>query len=366
MTATGGRRGSPAGPVLLAAVLLSGTAACSPGTAAAPTSTSAAAPATTASPPTTTTTTTAAPTTTTPPAAAGARALVVQRHPGWGLDRIGQHRLPLNDNFRAEATGLGVTVYTVDTGVTAGNPGFEGRVTMPVSFPRRHGNGTDDFGVEHGTFVAGIIAGAKTGVARKARVVVVQGISGGEGEQAPADHGLAAIVDSVDWIGAHAHRPAVVNLSLNLPSPTPGLDRAVQRLVDRGLTVVVSAGNQDRDDACRHSPAGVPSVITVAGSTEQDRPSDSTNLGRCVTLFAPGDGITSLVNADPKPYQYQDVSATSWAAPYVAGTAALYLSLHPQATPAQVKQWIIGNSTKNVLKGVPAGTPNRLLYLGGL
>jgi len=195
------------------------------------------------------------------------------------------------------------------------------------------------------------------------KLVGVRTLVCGDGVQTPPNQ-VALIVKGIDWVRAHAKRPAVVNMSLNEDKPTPALDAAVRRLVDAGIPVVVSAGN-DAADACRHSPAGVPTAITVAASDRTDRPWEGSNLGRCVTVFAPGSDITSVALGGGT-YRYTDVGATSWAAPYVTGAAALYLSTHPNATPAEVKQWIVGNSTKGVLHGLRKGTPNRLLYSGGL
>jgi subtilisin family serine protease len=300
----------------------------------------------------------------------GARTTVVQARPGWGLDRIGQRALPLDGTFRAAANGRGVTVYTVDTGLAAGNPAFGGRASLVTGFtPKQPPAGyaeEDGSGVLHGTFVAGVIAGARTGVARQAKVVVVQGFccSYAEPDQTPEQQ-QASVVRSIDWITAHAAPPAVVNLSLSYPGRVPAVDAAVRRLLARGIPVVAAAGNAGAD-ACQNSPAPVLGVLVVAASTPDDRPDPVSNLGRCVNLFAPGHDITSLRGSDPTPYRYADVGATSWATPYVSGAIALYLSLHPSATVAQVRAWVLSTATKGALTGVPAGTPNRLLYLGDL
>jgi subtilisin family serine protease len=58
-------------------------------------------------------------------------------------------------------------------------------------------------------------------------------------------------------------------------------------------------------------------------------------------------------------------AATSWAAPLVSGAAALYLSAHPTASPADVRAWLRDNASKGVLRGDLHGSPNRLLFTGG-
>jgi subtilisin family serine protease len=52
------------------------------------------------------------------------------------------------------------------------------------------------------------------------------------------------------------------------------------------------------------------------------------------------------------------------AAPHVAGAAALYLETHPSASPAEVTATLLGAATPNVVAGVPAGSPNLLLFVG--
>lgn len=367
-------RGRVVGAV--AAVLAVGAAGCSGGSAAPPPASRTVAAQATGAPPPTTTTTTAATTapdsTTTWPdeALPGARTVVVQSRPGWALDRISQRALPLDHTFQAAANGQGVTVYAVDTGLLGANPAFGGRASLQTGFtPKQPPGGDpeeDGTGVLHGTFVAGIIAGEATGVARSAKVVVAQGFCCGPAGpfQTPAQQ-RASVVKALDWIDAHARPPAVVNLSLSYPERVPTVDAAVKRLLARGITVVAAAGN-DGGNACQGSPAPVLGVIVVAASTQDDRPDPVTNLGRCVNLFAPGHDVTSLRGTDPEPYEYTGSGATSWAAPYVSGAVALYLSLHPKATVEQVREWVMGNATKDALEGVPADTPNRLLYLGNL
>jgi subtilisin family serine protease len=224
-----------------------------------------------------------------------------------------------------------------------------------------------DDGVDHGLFVAGLVAGRRTGVAKRAKIVSVgssYGCEGGNGGATEAQM-LARIVRALNWVAQHAHKPAVVNLSLNVDAPAPTLTTAVQRLVDAGLTVVASAGN-DGKDACKHPPAGLPGVITVAGSTKTDQDA-GLNHGRCVDMFAPAEGITSVVDRTLSQNRLatEDVAATSWAAPLVSGTAALYLSAHPAAAPAQVRSWLLDNATTGALRGNLHGSPNRLLFTRG-
>jgi subtilisin family serine protease len=289
---------------------------------------------------------------------------VTQRRPGWALDRIDQHRLPLDQRFTTVGQGQGVTVYVVDGLFDVKNAEFGGRAS--VGLDSGVACSLED-GINHGLFVAGLVAGRRTGVAKQAKIVSVgdsYGCEGGNGNATEAQVN-ARIVRALNWVAQNAHKPAVVNLSLNVHAPAPTITTAVKRLVEAGLTVVASAGN-DGEDACKYPPAGLPTVITAGASTRVDQDA-GLNHGRCVDLFAPADGVTSVVDPGLVPDRVvtRDGAATSWAAPLVSGAAALYLAVHQTASPTEVRAWLLDNATKGALQGNLHGSPNRLLFTGG-
>lgn len=290
---------------------------------------------------------------------------MTRRNPGWALDRIDQRKRPLDSRYTVRSRGQGVTVYVVDGLFDVQNAEFGGRASVGL----RSGRGCGlESGIDHGLFVAGIIGGRRTGVAQRARIVSVGAISGcegGAGDQTGAQR-TARIVRALNWVTEHARRPAVVNLSLNVHAPSPTIAAAVERVIGAGLTVVASAGNNGKD-ACRYPPAGLPSVVTVAAADRRDRDA-GLNHGRCVDLFAPADDVASVVDPviDPDRVVTSEGAATSWAAPFVSGAAALYLSGHPSATPEEVRRWLIDNASRGVVRGRLHGSPNRLLCVRGV
>jgi subtilisin family serine protease len=281
--------------------------------------------------------------------------------PSYGLDRINQHALPLDNKYSYTADGSGVTAYVIDTGITYSHSDFGGRAHPGFDAITSGGGAVDCNG--HGTHVSGTIGGAKYGVAKAVNLIGVRVLDcSGSGT-------TAQVVAGIDWVtGNHqAGKPAVANMSLGGGADT-AIDTAVKNAIADGITFGVAAGNnggflQDllgSSDACTGSPARVPAALTVAATDNTDTRASYSSIGKCVDLFAPGTNITSDWMGSST--ATNTISGTSMATPHVVGVAAIYLSSHTTASPATVASALLTYATSGVVKSPGSGSPNRLLF----
>ncbi len=270
----------------------------------------------------------------------------------WGLDRIDQRALPLNNAYTYTTTASTVNAYVIDTGIRTSHIDFGGRAQVGYDAVGDGHNGQDCNG--HGTHVAGTVGGSTYGVAKAARLWAVRVLScSGSGS-------TSGVIAGVDWVTAHAAKPAVANMSLG-GSASSTLDQAVRNSITSGVTYAVAAGN-DSASACTSSPARTAEAITVGATTSTDARSLFSNYGTCLDIFAPGSGITS--DWETSDTATNVLSGTSMATPHVTGAAALYLAANPTATPAAVRNALVASGTTGVVGNPGFGSPNVLLYTG--
>ena len=279
----------------------------------------------------------------------------------------------------SQTRGAGVTIGLLDTGLDLDHPDFAGRLWQnPGEIP---GNGLDDDGngyaddvvgydfvdrpesVEpgdyrerdadpsedgtgneaHGTLVAGVLAAGLNGagvagVAPEAEIVVLRAF--GRDGIAQDDDVAAALVYAADM------RVQVVNASFGRRRSTPLLEEAIRYAASRGTVVVASAGNAGGD--APHYPSDYPDVISVVWLAEDGLGlagglTGGAQYGPGVDLGAPATGVYTTrvpLDGDARPDEakrYGRVSGSSFAAPQVAGAAALLRALDRSLSPASVR-----------------------------
>jgi subtilisin len=287
--------------------------------------------------------------------------------------------------------GSGTTIALLDTGVDSTHPFLAGKVTEEACYSSTVANTSVTFcpngqdeqigagsaapcpldGCFHGTHVAGIAAGNDPtgshppGVAKGAQLMAVQVFSkitnatncGGTAPCAGAfTSDIIAGLERVYTVALAGRNIVSVNLSLGGDLFTAQCDSEPYKpMIDNlraiGIATVVAAGNSGWPGGLT-TPACISSAVSVGSTTKTDTVSWFTNDAPFMSLFAPGESITSSVPGG----SYEALSGTSMAAPHVAGSWAIL----KQAVPAASVTTLL-NALRST--GVPI-TDDRLAVLG--
>ena len=235
------------------------------------------------------------------------------------------------------ANGAGVTVAVIDSGVDANHPDLVGQVLPGLDLVDPEGNGDADL-VGHGTTVSAIIAGrgddnaGVIGIAPKARILPVRVL-----DQRNRYDDAIIVAKGVRWAVDHGAR--VINLSLGGNGSSAALAAALDYAFAKDVVVVACTGNVSASSTSGvWYPAREPGVIAVAGMEQAGDVLWSGSItGKETVVTAPA---TQLVGARAGG-GYWRVQGTSFAAPMVAGTAALIRSRWPTMPAGEVINRII-------------------------
>jgi subtilisin family serine protease len=265
----------------------------------------------------------------------------------------------------AQATGAGITVAIIDTGVDASHPDLEGRVLdgaivqaddvtgKPELVPATVAETSDDW-YGHGSHVAGIVAAdddgdGVTGIAPDAQILPID-VEPRRSPVRTAAQYFTMVSVGIDY--AVAAGADVVNLSLGGVSSGIAPSKHTQRYLDaldalcasvdsavaNGTVVVAAAGNSGDWGNPEAKPAACPGAVTVAALGPSLDRTFWSSFDAAVDLSAPGEDILSVDStvAELSPTPHTLTSGTSMAAPVVTGVAALVMERHPTWDAEQV------------------------------
>ncbi|TGE39570.1 peptidase [Desulfosporosinus fructosivorans] len=240
------------------------------------------------------------------------------------------------------ATGQGITIAVIDTGVALGHPDLQDNLVSgynAITESEAPGANRDNNG--HGTHVAGIAAAARNdvgivGVAYQAKIMPIKAMdSVGEGY----DDAIAA---GIVWAADHGAK--IINLSVGTEHGSHSSDilrNSIAYAYNQGCLLVAAVGNYDpleEENPGVSYPASDPDVLAVAATDQDNIVASYSVTGSEVDLVAPGNSITSTWWSKSTGAGYAIVSGTSMAAPFVSGEAALIWSQHPAWSRDQVIQ----------------------------
>jgi len=264
--------------------------------------------------------------------------------------------------FAQGASGRGITVAVIDSGMDGTGPDLAGRAS-PASIDLNASRGQITGPDRHGTYVAGIIASnfnnqGTVGVAFESTILAIRAESSGSGCGGDVCFVASDLARGIDYAVANGAR--VINLSLGAGAGPAGaaFEAALQRATIAGVVVTASAGNSGTDAA--HWPSGYAvdpryagSVIAVGSLNSAGvRSSFSNSAGAAGGgfLFAPGEGVVTDCNG----VTCRQVSGTSFAAPHVSGALALVLQAFPNLSGRQAMD-LLWRSARDL--GAPGNDP---------
>lgn len=302
------------------------------------------------------------------------------------------------------ATGSGVVVAVIDTGITAHSDldanVLDGYDFISDAFVSRRDSdarapGAADLGdwnddpaqcpvsdsSWHGTHVTGTVAEVTgngegmAGVAHDAKVLPVRALGRCGGYLSDiADAVVWASGGTVDGVPANATPAEVINMSLGGGGQCAAgseMQLAIDAANANGSTVVVAAGN-DGADAGFYTPASCDGVVTVGATRITGGRTDYSNFGDVVDLAAPGGG--GMVDGNPGGYVWQawhdsatapvegaetyvGYTGTSMASPHVAAVAALVQSVAETPLAPDAMRELLVESVRPFPVSIPSGTP---------
>ncbi|GMM35988.1 hypothetical protein DASC09_033130 [Saccharomycopsis crataegensis] len=251
------------------------------------------------------------------------------------------------------SAGIGVDVAIIDSGVNGKHCEFTGRVKRIFDFVNEAG--IDD-PIGHGTALAGVVGSETYGVAKKCNIVDIKVASRDRVAK------LSDVISALNLVVSQSKetkRPTVILLAMSI-SRSKLLDSIVQKIVDQGIPVITSAGNDGRL-ACSNSPSSASGSLSVGSIDDAtNKIAGFSNWGACIDIFSSGVDVTTTGNTGNTATK---ASGTSVSAGIVAGLTAYYMGTGKSGFEAV--QMIKQVSTDGIIEGLllKPYTQNKIAHL---
>lgn len=332
--------------------------------------------------------------------------------------RVGGKRVT---GTRPGVSGEGVTVAVLDSGIFAGHPDFGDRVVKGLNFSYAEAAQQAGFSaaqwdayaestgalalqdeIGHGTHVASTVGGDGSmsesqggpdlaGVAPGVSLISMRVATPGFGIVDDLDWEEAALA-AFDWTIRHREEygiditqnswgllptePSCLGLDCGEPTDFDAMSEMIGSVVDSGVHVVFSAGNDGPEPGTigsYHDPANGAVIVGAACKsvdsqceagqqiTDFSSRGEADGTGPQVDVVAPGDAIMAALSpsvlapltecAEKQTPGYFCISGTSMSSPHISGVLALMLQANPNATPAQAKQCLLSTADDMMTPG---------------
>lgn len=243
----------------------------------------------------------------------------------WGISAINADIVNKNG-----VSGNGINVAILDTGVDYKHADL--KISGGVSFVPNKPDYMDDN--DHGTHLAGIIAGQPngfgiTGAAPSVNLYAVKVL-----DQYKRGT-ISQVIEGIDWSIKNGMN--IINLSLMNPIESEALKQACQRAYESGVLIIAAAGNSGGGDGEIDTisyPANYDSVISVGAINEDFERSTFSAVGVNLEFTAPGEKIFSTIRNN----RYSFLSGTSMAAAHATSVASLIWSVHPTYSNINIRK----------------------------
>ncbi|MGW3397031.1 S8 family serine peptidase [Streptomyces hydrogenans] len=243
-----------------------------------------------------------------------------------------------------KATGKGITVAVIDSGVDPDTPSLKGKVLKGWDASESKGDETDDYS-GHGTSVAEVIVGSGAGggirgLAPDARVIPYR-VADTERQNEQAVNAF----DMEESIKAAADSDAkIINVSVASDYYNEGIREAVKYAQGKGKLVFAGAGNNATKGNKPQYPASYPEAVAVAASDRDGSVAEYSQHGDTIDIAAPGTDVPGYCDKSLAKYCLSE--GTSFSTAIASASAALIWSVHPDWTGNQVLRVMLDSAAR--------------------